>query len=240
MNPELELLIRLQQLETAAEMARRAVSDEPVRQQQLDARLAAAQHVLDTERQRLEANKLARREIEKELAMHQGRLSKYKDQLMAVKTNREYQAMQKEMETAQREIQSFEDKMLERMIEFDDVTAEIKKTEKAFADQKVAIEQERRELAARVAEASASLTQIAAERATIAPTLPPAQLASFERILKNRGGQAVAEARDGRCTACQVRLRPQMYSELRRGDTMFHCDSCQRILFFVPPVVPGT
>ena len=57
--------------------------------------------------------------------MQQARLSKFRDQLMEVKTNREYQAMQKEIETAQHEIQKQEDRLLEQMIEFDEVTLHV-------------------------------------------------------------------------------------------------------------------
>jgi uncharacterized protein len=240
MHADLDRLIRLQSLETAAELARRTIADEPLCHQQLDARLAAAQAALDLQQQRLTANLAARREIDKELTMHQGRLSKYKDQLMAVKTNREYQAMQKELETAQHEIQLFEDRMLERMIEFDEVSAEVKRAEKAIAEERKAIEEERRQLARRVADATSSLAVIAVDRAALASQFPSALLATFERLVKHRGSSAVVEVRDGRCTACQVRVRPQVFNELRRHEIVFQCESCQRILFHAGPSAPPT
>jgi predicted nucleic acid-binding Zn-ribbon protein len=232
MHADLAHLIHLQQLDTAAETARRTIADEPVRHREFDAKIAATQQALDTEKQRLAANQAARRDIEKELSLHQGRLSKYRDQLMAVKTNREYQAMQKEIETAQHEIQAFEERMLERMIEFDEITAEVKKAEARCADEKKAIEAERRQMAIAVAAASESLTAIAAERATVVAQISPASLATFQRVVKGRGTLAVVEVRDGRCTACQVRVRPQVYNELRRSELVFQCESCQRILYF--------
>ena len=51
---------------------------------------------------------------------------------------------------------------------------------------------------------------------------------------KQRKGLAVAEARDGGCTVCHVRMRPQMFNEVRRGETLIQCESCLRILYFVP------
>jgi hypothetical protein len=234
MHADLERLIRLQQLETAAEAARRAIAEEPQHQQDLDARLAAAQKALEDERQRLAANQVARREIEKELAVHQGRLSKYKDQLMAVKTNREYTAMLKEIETAQHEIQAHEDRMLERMLEFDELTAQVKAAEKAFADQKAALEEERRQLALRVADAKGSIDGIMADRAALAAQVTPAALATFDKLIKHRGALAMVEVRDGRCIACQVRVRPQVHAEIRRHEILFQCESCQRFLYHAP------
>jgi len=232
MHPDLEHLIHLQQLETAAEAARRTIADEPQQHRDLDAKLAAAQQALEDERQRLAANQAARRDIEKELALHQGRLSKYRDQLMAVKTNREYQAMQKEIETAQHEILAFEEKMLERMIEHDEITAHVKQAEAGFTAQKKAFEEERQALARRAAEAAESLTTIAAERAVAVGKISAPTLVMFERIVKHRGTLAVVEVKEGRCTACQVRVRPQVYNELRRSELVFQCESCQRILYF--------
>ena len=139
MHPDLERVIHLQQIEDAAERSRRAIANEPVRQQELAAALEAARQTLERERARLSANQAARRDIEKELAMQQARLSKFRDQLMEVKTNREYQAMQKEIETAQQEIRKHEDRLLERMIEFDEVTLHVKQAEQACLTDQAAI-----------------------------------------------------------------------------------------------------
>jgi len=232
MHPDLERIVRLQGLEDAAERARRTIADEPVRQQELEAKIAAAQQALDGEKQRLAANQAARREIEKHLAEQQGRLSKYKGQLMEVKTNREYQAMQKEIETAQHEIQALEDQLLERMLEFDEVSQHVKAAEKGFADQKKAIEDERVGLASHLAEARTSLDRVAAERQALVAEIPAALVTTFERVLKHRAMSAVATVQDGRCSGCQVRMRPQTYNELRRNEALFQCESCQRFLYF--------
>ena len=57
---------------------------------------------------------------------------------------------------------------------------------------------------------------------------------TFQRIAKVRG-TAVARAEGERCTVCQVRLRPAVFAEVRRYDQIVQCDSCNRILYFIPP-----
>jgi len=232
MHPDLERVIHLQQIEDAAERARRTIADEPARQQQFAAALDAARLALEHERARLAANQAARREIEKELAMQQARLSKFRDQLMAVKTNREYQAMQKEIETAQHEIRKQEDRLLEQMLEFDEVTGQVKQAEQAFAAQQAAIEAERATLAAQLAEAGAAIGTLAAERAALAAQISPPILALFERVLKYRKTSAVTPVRAGRCSACQILIRPQTVNELRRNEIIYQCASCHRILYY--------
>ena len=232
MHPDLERIIHLQQIEDAAERARRTIADEPARQQQLAAALEAARQALDLERGRLSANQAARREIEKELAMQQARLSKFRDQLMEVKTNREYQAMQKEIETAQHEIRKQEDRLLEQMIEFDEVTLQVKQAEQAHLHHQAANEAERAALAMQLSEAQAAIGRLAAERAALAARISPPMLALFDRVLKYRKISAVAPVRRGRCSACQILIRPQTVNELRRNEIIFQCESCQRILYY--------
>jgi hypothetical protein len=235
MHPDLERVVRLQQIEDAAERARRAIADEPARQIDLAATLEAARHTLEAERGRLAANQAARREIEKDLTLQQARLSKYRDQLMEVKTNREYQAMQKEIEVAQREIRKQEDRLLEQMIEFDDVTLHVKGAEEAFRRDQAANEAERAALAAQLVEAHAATATLAAQREALAAEISPSVLALFDRVLRRRKTSAVVPIRDGRCSACQVRIRPQTVQEIRRNDSVHQCDSCQRILYFEGP-----
>jgi hypothetical protein len=235
MHPDLERVIRLQQLEDAAERARRTISDEPIRQQELAAALEVDRKTLEDERGHLAANQAAHREIEKELSMQQARLSKFLGQLMEVKTNREYQAMQKEIEVAQREIQKQEDRLLDQMLEFDEVTQHVKRAEQAFLHDRAANETERTDLAAQLADAQAATVRLAAERSALAAEISPPVLATFERVLRYRKISAVVPVRDGRCAACQILIRPQTVNELRRNEIMFQCESCQRILYYENP-----
>ena len=68
----------------------------------------------------------------------------------------------------------------------------------------------------------------------MAAQVEPEALPIFERIAHGRKGLAMAEAREGLCTVCHVRLRPQIFNEVRRNDGIIQCDSCTRILYFVP------
>src|SRR5207249_8521268 len=108
---------------------RRRLAEEPERSKALDARLEAARQRLATAKARLAENQNARRAIEKDVAVHQGRLSKFREQAMAVKTNQEYHAVQKEISFAQGEIKGLEDKILEGMLDADELTSIVKKAE---------------------------------------------------------------------------------------------------------------
>ncbi|MGB7219367.1 MAG: C4-type zinc ribbon domain-containing protein [Vicinamibacterales bacterium] len=239
MNADLDRLIALQRIDSAAHAAERQVAEEPERQKVFEARLEAARQGVAAAKERLAENQSTRRTIEKEVAIHQGRLSKFRDQLMAVKTNQEYQAVQKEIEFAQAEIKTIEDKILERMLEADELASLVKRSEAEMAAEQKAIDADRRAMAAELSEVKATLERLAGERATIVAALGPQTLATFELIAQRRNGVAMAEARDGICTICHVRLRPQVFNTVLRNDHITQCDSCQRILYHVPAASPA-
>jgi predicted nucleic acid-binding Zn-ribbon protein len=237
MIPDLERLIALQRLDSTIHAATRRIAEDPDRQQAFDARLEAARAMVATAKERLAESQTARRAVEKDVALHQGRLSKFREQAMAVKTNQEYHAVQHEIAFAESEIKGLEDRILENMLEGDDLTATVKRTETALAAEQKAIEAERRTLAAEKADLQASLEGLTKERADLAATVNKGLLAKFELVSQRRNGVGLAEAKDGVCTICHVRLRPQVFNTVRRNDEITQCDSCNRILYFVPVAV---
>ena len=239
MSPDLEHLVELQNLETAIEEGRRRIAAHPQRVADADARLAHAKEAVEAARQRLKTSQEARREAEKEAATYQGRLSKFKDQLSAVKTNREYQAMQHEIETAQKELGVVEERVLERMMEADALAAEIKKVEQELAAQQKDVDAEKKTLAEELVTVEAALKEGTEKRSARIKSLPPQLVALFEQVARARKGVAITTAtRDGLCAACHVRLRPQVFQEIRRNDQIIQCASCNRILYFIPPPPP--
>jgi predicted nucleic acid-binding Zn-ribbon protein len=238
MISDLERLIRLQQIDSFIESARRRVTDHPALVAALDTKLAAANDAVAAARQKVADNRAARAAVEKDLAMIQGRLSKFRDQLMEVKTNKEYQAIQREIEGAQHDVRRLEDKILERMLEADDLTAAVKKAETGLARDQGAISNERVALEQETERLSGELEKVTRERAEMIVHVPPALLGTYDTLIKGRRGLAVVEARDNLCSACHVRVRPQVYNEIRRGATIHQCSSCQRILYMTPASAP--
>jgi predicted nucleic acid-binding Zn-ribbon protein len=234
LNPDLQHLIQLQDLDLAVDRHRRRIADIPTLLAALDDRLGHRASEVDAVKARISTCQTARRNVEKDLAAVQGRLSKFKNQLMEVKTNKEYQAMQKEMTVAEQEISDLETRLLERMEEADSLAAELKAAESALNTEQSEVARERVALATETKEAEEGLRHAADERRSLAAQISPPAIAVFERVAKGRKGVALAEARDGLCTVCHVRLRPQIFNDVRRNDSIIQCESCSRILYFVP------
>ena len=239
MFPDLDKLVRLQHLDTQIHDARQHLAAHPQRLAEADAKLNGARAVLDAAQQRLKENMDARRTLEKDVALYQGRITKFRDQQAAVKTNKEYQALGHEMETAARDLSAAEEKVLERMMDADAIAIDVKQAEAALAIQQREIEAQKKELAADLASVEAQLARATEARAALIKELPPRLLALFEQVAKARKGLAVCSAtRDGLCSVCHVRLRPQVFQQVRHNEAVIQCDSCQRILYYVPPPPP--
>ena len=234
MNADLERLIALQKLDSAADAARKKLAAEPEHELQLEARLEAARQHVAHAKERVAENKNARAALEKDVAVQQGRLSKFRETAMAVKTNQEYHAVQHEITFAQTEIKKIEDAILERMMESDELIAALKAAETTLAAESKAIDAERKTGSAAHIEMEKALEQIAVERTGLVAGLKPDVLATFEAVSRKRNGVAMSEARGGVCTICHVRLRPQVFNTVLRNDSILQCDHCNRILYYVP------
>jgi len=236
MSPDLERLIKLQQLDSTIEGARQRVAAHPEQLANADARLAEATEVVETAKQRLKDSQEVRRELEKEAAVFQGRVSKFKSQLSAVKTNREYQAMQHETASAEQDLGAVEERVLEQMLSADIITADIAAAEAALATRKKEVATEKTTLEQELVTVEATLAEASKTRASLLAETEPRLIALFEQVAKVRKGVAICDAtRDGLCSVCHVRLRPQVFQQVRANDGIVQCDHCNRILYYVPP-----
>jgi predicted nucleic acid-binding Zn-ribbon protein len=231
----LSSLVALQALDTAADAARKKISDVPAAERALDAATVAAQAAVDDVRAKVNENGAARRSLEKEVATIDMRMAKFEDHKAAVKTNQEFQALNHEIEVAQTSKSALEDQIITLMDEADTLNAALKAAEAALADQKKSADASRAALQADRAKLEADIARLTTERKTATASIPPALLTKYDQIARNRKGVAVSAMIAGHCTACNVRLRPHVEQQVRRNDSIVSCDSCQRILYYVPP-----
>lgn len=238
MLPDLDRLIKLQEIDTRAANAAKIMADAPGRIAALDALLHAATEAVEAAKHAVAGNQSARRGIEKDLAEVQQRQNKYKDQLMAVKTNPEYHAMQHQIAAAAAEVAQHEEKILVKMLDADDLQAALKRAEAALKAAQTKVQSERAAIEKEAQAQSTVAAECAATRTALLSAMDDRNVVdTFDRIAKVRG-TAVARAEDERCTVCRVRLRPAVFVRVIKNDELVQCDSCQRILFFVPPVKP--
>src|SRR5688572_1530545 len=234
MNPDLDRLIQLQAAESELKKTDALLADIPRRRASMETEPAAERARLDAAKTSLDLSQKTRRQKEVEVQDLEGKRSKYKGQLMEVKTNKEYTAMLHEIEGVEREIRTREDQILAEMEKAVGLGAEVKREEELFKRDEVSHKQQ---LAALDAEGKALEERrqtLGRERDEVAATVSPDLLELFHRVARLRG-VAVAEAREGMCQECHLKLRLQQYAEIKHNDEIVQCPACNRILWYDPP-----
>jgi predicted nucleic acid-binding Zn-ribbon protein len=234
MNADLEKLVRLHHVESELTRLESELADIPRQRQQLEARIASDRARLDGARAALDASVKARKQHESSVQDLETKRSKYKGQLMEVKTNKEYTAALHEIEGVEREIRAREDQVLEEMEKAEALAQDVKREEAAFKLVEQAGKAEAAELSAAEKRLGEQCARLRTEREQVAASVPEAARELYERVARQRG-TAVAEARDGVCQTCHVRMRLQIWVEVRKNEALFQCESCSRLFYYEPP-----
>jgi len=117
------------------------------------------------------------------------------------------------------------------MMEAETGQSELKTAEAQLKEDQQKVNTERKQLEEGNKRDLGALDAYLKERKEIAASVPPDLISRYERVRKHRGGIGVAAARNEVCEICQVRIRPQVFQEIRRNDQIIACDACQRILY---------
>jgi len=234
MNPDLEKLVRLHRVDSALKLLESELAAVPRLRQQIDDRLARDRSHLEAAKAALDGSQKARKQNEASVQDLETKRSKYKGQLMEVKTNREYTAVLHEIEGVERDIKAREDVILGEMEKAEALALDVKREEADFKAVEADTKKEKADIDARAATLAAETQRLAKERDEVAASVPEELLALYRRVAKQRG-TGVAEARDGMCQSCHVRMRIQIWVEVRKNDQIFQCESCSRVVFYEPP-----
>ena len=236
MHPDTHLVIQLQSSDQ-----RIAALDKEVAA--LPKHIAAIEKTLESHIRRLDADKAAqaanqkdRKKLEGDIQMHEQKISKLKDQMLSVKTNEQYRAFQNEIDYIQKEIRKAEDRILELMGDSEGLESNVKTADAALKEEKKQVEAEKARVRERTAADQAELEQLRAQRGEAAGKLPAPALNTYDRVRKKWHNSVVGEAVGGRCSACQIVIRPQYLQDLKRGDQLMLCENCGRFLYYNPPV----
>jgi uncharacterized protein len=230
-NPDLRNLIALQDLELRITGLQKQASDIPnaIRSFENELLRIREEHEGSVARSKELANR--RRTFEGQVDLNRNKLSRLKDQLMAVKTNKEYTAMLHEIQLAEEQIRSEEDKILEIMEETENKEKDLKGAEREMQKRSAELQESIRKTNESAPLLESELEKLRQEKALMESQIGADLLSRYRRIADARKGVALAEAKDELCSACHVRIRPQMYADLLRTNNIHACDSCSRILF---------
>jgi predicted nucleic acid-binding Zn-ribbon protein len=235
MLSDLKLVIRLQEVDNRLADLNREISALPKHIAEIEKKLISHERKLEADRAALAANQKERKKCDGDIQAQEQKISKLKDQTMQAKTNEVYRAFQNEVEFCQKEIRKSEDRILELMTESEPLDRNVRAAEVALKTEEAQVEAEKLQARERTAVDQKDSADLLKERGEIVASITPAVYQRYTRVCKMRRGIGIAEAVDGRCSACNMSMRLQFFQELRKGDQVMACESCLRILYYNPP-----
>lgn len=232
MHPDVGKALHLQELDRTISDLRREIASLPKQIAEIEKALGSHLKQLEADKGVLAANLRDRKKLEGDGKDHQQKISKLKDQMLSAKTNEQYKAFQKEIDYCETEIRKSEDRSLQLMEEAEELAKNVGVAESALADEKRAVEERKKEVAAQTERYKAELARFVAERAGLTSKISKPLLATYERLHKRmHDGRVVAKVIDSTCMGCNMSIRPQFIADLKLGSEILACENCRRILF---------
>lgn len=238
MTSDLQKLIQLQAIDSRITALRSEIAALPKHVALIEAKLAGSKTKVDSALAAAKADEAAKRKHESDIQDQQQKISKYRDQSLNVKTNQEYKALMDEIKFAEQKIAASEDRILELMLAADERKATLKVAEAELKADTAENDKEKEEARQRTAADEKELAELTGKRNELRGEVSEDALRHYDRVLKLRGSAMSAVHDDQMCSACSVMLRPQAFQDVMKNDQVLTCDTCKRILYYVPSPQP--
>lgn len=233
---QLKVLIELQKLDAQLYHFKRTLDLQPAEASQLKSGQQKAAQELQTVESQYKVLEVKRNTLETDLSQKETQIRKLQTQLFQVKTNKEYSALQKEIEGFKADQSVLEEEILKFMEEIDRIKARVQEERQALtvAQERLTRELDRIEQESRKIQADIQIIEEA--RGELTPNVDPAILSKYERILKRKEGIAIVPVKNEACSGCNMVLPPQMINEIHMSTRLIPCESCARILYLEPAI----
>ncbi len=231
LKSQLTGLIKLQTVDTEIYALRSEKESQPEQIKAMEAAFEEKkQHMATLEKNLLDLQK-QRKDRELELGSKEEAAKKLQTQLYSLKTNKEYQAMLRQIQDAKADTSIIEDKILELFESGDKVKNGIDQEKRRLQEEEKLFLEQKKKIEDRIKEIDDRLTQLEAQRKQIIPDIEPKMLAQYERILLSRDGLAIVPVKDNSCKGCNMFVPPQVINLIKMYDRIITCEVCNRILY---------
>ena len=230
--------MELQRLDQSIAALRSDLEGLPKKMKEADATLTGSRAAVTSAKEKLTHGQTNRKKLELDVEQWKDRAKKYRSQTASVKTNEAYKALQHEITNAEGEVAKAEDAQLEVMMTGEEAERRVKHAEANLKEDETAVAKERKEIESQQAEKKKQLESLLAERERALAPIPEDLRELYTRIAKRHHGVGLAEARDGQCRGCGMRVLPHTLQELRRdpNEEIYRCESCGLILYTLEPI----
>ena len=230
MRNNLMVLEDLQELDLKSDGSQARIQKALCEIDALDGRLQEVKASVESKTAEIEAAEAGRQTLEENLATETANITRSEANLKGITTQKEYQAVNKEIASAKKLILEIEEQVLQKIGLIDGLKVELTAMEADLAALEDNFGILKAEISSRIANEEAAVATDAKARAERIKSLPPGVFKRYEKLREGRRGIAVVEARAGGCMGCNMQLPPQMYNNLHKCEELVTCPHCQRIL----------
>ena len=231
MKDDIRQLIALQEVELDIFRAEQGLAGIPEKLAELDSIMAAREAALNTIEASLAELDGRKALLEEELNENQIILTAADARIKKIKTNKEYLALQREIDLAKKRKADIEEQLLTIMDKIEKKISEKERIEKSFEADRVILDEKKEKLLAQMKELEDVVGEYKGRDEKLRKDVDQSLLSKYDRIRQSKKGLAVVECIDGVCKGCHMHIPPQLFNELVRGDKLIICPTCQRMLY---------
>lgn len=227
-------LIALQNVEIEMYKAQEGLRELPKDISEIESIMSARRKSLDAVDEEIASYEQRKEPLEAELKENQAILDAADARIKRIKTNKEFLALQREIDLAKKRKADIEEQILTIMDKMEKRSSERERIRVSFETDRVILDERKERIAGQIRELEAVLVEYQGKDKKLRKIVDPSLLSKYDRIKQGKKGLAVVECHDGVCKGCHMHIQPQLYNELVRGDRLIICPSCQRILYVKP------
>jgi predicted nucleic acid-binding Zn-ribbon protein len=228
----IEKLLVLQDRDRRLRRLRTELSSIDPQRQAMKAKSAGAVAALDKAKQRVLQIETRRKQLELEIEAKKGQIEKYGHQQFQTRKNDEYQALTKEIAHCKEQISKIEDELIELMEHTEAAQKEVAVAAAALKEAQAVVNREVEQLDGSEANLKKEVTELEANRITLAGGIEEPVLSRYERILKSRGDNVLVGIEHGVCGGCHMKIPAQTVVHCRAQQELVACNNCGRLLYY--------
>ena len=181
--------------------------------------------------EKLKQSQVERKGLEVELQGKEDGITKANAQLSDIKTNKEYTAKIKEIESMKADKSLFEEKILESFDKGDAIVAEIDKEKAKVAEEEKKYLAKKAEVEQETKQTEVTIKDLEAKKKEVLPNADPKLLELYEKLIEYKQGQAIVPVAANSCGGCHMNVTPQTINKIKMYDEHVQCEFCNRILY---------
>lgn len=232
MKQGIESLYSLQKSDDGIKSLDDLMQEIPKKIQELELERDGKKAIVETAEGKLRENAKEREKLEKDILVVREKIKKYREQMGKVTTNKEYQGFMAEIKFEEGNISAIEEKIIEKMVESDEIVKEIRESEVEYKKIAGEYNKEIKVLTQDMVDCKTRLEEAGKNRQEIRGRIPAALLRVYDQLWEKKGGKAVSYVESDFCGVCNVKIRPQRLNEIIVCSDLFFCENCGRILFY--------